>query len=224
MKRIKSVIMGKDNEVLDQLFEFYVRPKGKVVDVTCNKRRMWKGLNTEGVIFCDVDESVKPDVVCDFRKLPFADGEVSVIVFDPPHLPSAAGTDASLKHFVSNYGLKRTLDGDNINGFFEPFLEEASRVLVNDGLIFCKLADFVHNHKYQWMLVDFVGAVRKFASLTATDLIVKRDPCAGNLASGRWVKSYHARKSHCYYIVVRKGKCEPKTLYPPDKVGRKSND
>ncbi len=221
MKRIKSVMMGRDPEVLDQLFEFYVRPAGKVVDVTCNKRRMWKGLNTEGVIFCDIDESVKPDVVCDFRKLPFGDKEVSVIVFDPPHLPSAAGTDQSLKHFVSNYGLKNTLVGDNVTGFFKPFLEEAKRVLVDDGLVFCKLADFVHNHRYQWSLVDFICAVRETQGLTATDLILKRDPSAGNLASGRWVKSFHARRCHCYFIIIRKGKCEPKTLYPSDPVGRK---
>lgn len=221
MKRIKSVILGRDNDVLDQLFEFYTHPPGKIVDVTCNRRRMWKGLNTEGVVFCDVDEKVNPDVVCDFRKLPFLDSEVSVLVFDPPHLPSAAGTDKSLKHFVDNYGLKNTLKGDNINGFFKPFLEEANRVLVQDGLIFCKLADFVHNHKYQWSLVDFIEAVRSFPFLTPTDLIIKRDPCAGNLTSGKWVNSFHARKSHCYFIVVRKGKCEPKTLYPENSIGRK---
>lgn len=221
MNRISSVIDGRDNDVLDKLFGFYLRPLGKVVDVTCNRRRMWKSLETHGVIFCDIDPEVNPDVVCDFRNTPFATGEVSVIVFDPPHLPSAAGTDTSLQHFVSNYGLAKTVKGDNINSIFEPFLQEASRILMDDGLIFAKLADFVHNHKYQWTLVDFVSAVKNTGTLTPTDLIIKRDPCAGNLKSGKWVRCHHARRSHCWWIVVRKGKCEPKQSYEASSIGRK---
>jgi len=220
--RIKSVIEGRDPDVLDQLFEFYTRPPGKIVDLTCNYRRMWKNLNTDGVVFCDLDPAVDPDVVCDFRHTPFADDEVSVIVFDPPHLPSAAGTEKSLKQYVKDYGLDKSLHGDNIDAYFEPFLKEACRILKNDGLIFCKLTDFVHNHKYQWTLVNFVSAVQSVPGLTPTDLIIKRDPCAGNLKSGRWVKSHHARRSHCWFVVVRKGKCEPRADYGPSPVGRKN--
>ncbi len=222
MNRIKSVIEGRDPDVLDALFGFYHRPEGKIVDLTCNRRRMWQGLNTQNVTFCDIDPMVEPDIVCDFRKTPFKDGEVSVIVFDPPHLPSAAGTDKSLKHFVSNYGLDKSVAGDNINSVFETFLLEAVRILVPDGLAFCKLADFVHNHKYQWTLVDFVSAIKAVPELTATDLIIKRDPCAGNLKSGRWVKNHHARRAHCWWVIIRKGKCEPKGEYPANQTGRKA--
>lgn len=222
MDRIHSVINGRDPDVLDALFGFYSRPEGRVVDLTCNKRRMWKGLVTEGVTFCDIDPSMQPDVVCDFNSTPFNDGEVSVLVFDPPHLPAAAGTDTSLKHFVKNYGLKQTVSGDNISSVFTPFLTEARRILMDDGLMFAKLADFVHNHKYQWTLVDFVDAVRATPDLTATDLIIKCDPCAGNLKSGKWERSYHARRAHCWWVVVRKGRCEPKKNYEiTSNIGRK---
>jgi hypothetical protein len=221
--RIKSVIEGRDNDVLDALFGFYSRPEGIVVDVTSNARRMWKKLDTSGVIFCDISPSVHPDVVADFRQLPFADNSISAIVFDPPHLPMAAGTDKSLPHFVRNYGLSRSVHADNISSFFIPFLLEANRVLKDDGLVFAKLADFVHNHKYQWSLVDWVNAVRSVDGLTPTDLIIKRDPCAGNLKSGKWEASYHARRSHCWYSIVRKGKCEPKTATGiPSSTGRKT--
>lgn len=213
MDRIKSVINGRDPEVLKSLFEFYVHPKGKVVDLTCNSRKMWKGLNTEGIVFCDIDPEVNPDIVCDFKNTPFKDNEVSVIVFDPPQLPSAAGSEKSLKPFVKNYGLDKSVKGYNIDEIFEPFLKEAHRILMNDGLIFVKLADFVHSHNYQWTLVSFINAVKSIKGLTATDLIIKCDPSAGNLASGRWKNSFHARKAHCWWIVVRKGKCEPKQKY-----------
>lgn len=213
MDRLYSVIEGRDPDVLDSLFGFYRRPEGKVVDLTCNRRKMWKGLCTENVVFCDIDPSVKPDVICDCSKTPFNDSEISVIVYDPPHLPSAAGTDTSLPSYVADYGLKHTVSADNISSIFEPFLVEAKRILVNDGLVFVKLSDFVHNHRYQWTLVDFINAVQKTDGLTATDLIIKRDPCAGNLKSGKWIKSHHARRAHCWWIVVRKGKCEPRKDY-----------
>ncbi len=211
---MRSVIEGRDNDVLAALFEFYARPAGKVVDLTCNSRKMWKGLDTGGVVFCDIDPAVGPDIVCDFAATPFADNEVSAIVFDPPHLPSAAGTEKSLAIYKQNYGLEKTVSGDNINPVFQPFLTEAARILVPDGLAFCKLIDFVHNHHYQWTLVDFVQAVRETPGLTACDLIVKRDPAAGNLSSGRWKNTHHARRSHCWWVVIRKGKCEPKKCYP----------
>lgn len=214
MDRIRSVIEGRDPDVLDSLFGFYSRPPGKVVDVTCNARRMWAGLCADGVTFCDNDPDMKPDVVCDFAATPFDSGSVSVIVFDPPHLPAAAGSEKSDHEFGTRFGLRNTVRGDNISSVFGPFLKEAVRILVDDGLVFAKLCDFVHNHRYQWSLVDFVTEVRATPGLTATDLIIKRDPSAGNLASGRWERSHHARRSHCWWVVVRKGRCEPKKEYP----------
>ncbi len=118
-----------------------------------------------------------------------------------------------MERFVEDYGLDKTVKGDNIDSIFEPFLKEAHRILKDDGLIFVKLSDFVHNHKYQWTLVSFVNAVNEMEGLTPTDLIIKCDPSAGNLQSSKWKNSYHARKAHCWWIVVRKGKCEPRKNY-----------
>ena len=220
MNRIYSVVNGRDPEVLDTLFGFYKRPAGKVIDLTCNRRKMWKGLNTENIVFCDIDSSVNPDIICSYDKTPFSDEEISVIVFDPPHLPAAAGTDKSLNQYVVGYGLNHSVKADNISSIFSAFLTEAKRILMNDGLVFAKLCDFVHNHRYQWTLVDFVNAVNSVEGLTATDLIVKCDPCAGNLKSGKWVKAHHARRAHSWWAVVRKGKCEPKEDYADCSVGR----
>lgn len=209
-ERPYSLIEGRDPDVLRILLGFYQRPeKGMIVDVTANRRKMWSGLDTSGVTFCDVDEQVRPDIVCDFRSLPFADGSASLIVFDPPHLPAAAASPRSLGQYQRDYNLLSSGRGDNPHAWFAPFLAEAKRVLLPGGLVFAKLCDFVHNHRYQWAIVDFVNAVRQVDGLTACDLIVKRDPCGGNLKSGRWVTSHHVRRCHSWFVVVRKGKCEP---------------
>lgn len=209
--RPESVVMGRDPEVLSGLLVFYARSGAAVLDVTANRRRMWRGVAWDGsVMYSDIDSEVGPDVVADFRALPFEDGSFDVIVFDPPHLPVAAASTASSPEYVAAFGLSRSAKADNVSALFLPFLREAQRVLRPDGLIFAKIKDFVHNHAYQWSLVDFVNAVRATDGLTACDLRIKRDPCGGNLKSGRWERSHHARNVHCWWVVVRKGRCEPK--------------
>lgn len=206
--RPSSVMLARDPEVLRTMFSFYAPDAGHVVDCTANARRMWKGLDTSRVTFCDIDPLMSPDVVADFRALPFEDGTVDVLVFDPPHLPAAAASVASDKAFVGRYGLEHGGNGSDISHFFPEFLKEAERVLASDGLVFAKIKDFVHNHAYRWTLTDFVNACRAQHGLTPCDLIIKRDPAAGNMMSGRWQKAHHARNAHCWWVVVRKGRCE----------------
>ncbi len=203
-----SVMLARDPEVLRTMLDFYAWPGAKVLDVTANERRMWAGVGWPDVTYADIDAEMKPDVIADFRALPVEAESFDVIVFDPPHLPAAAASPESLKRFVGNYGLAHSPRADNISAYFPPFLSEAARVLRPEGLIFAKLKDFVHNHAYQWTLTDFVSAVRAQPGLTPCDLIVKRDPSGGGLKSSKWKRAHHVRNAHCWWVIVRKGRCE----------------
>lgn len=208
--RIESVWYGKDAPLLDAMLDFYAPTAKRIVDVCCNRRKMWKGTRWgDRVTGYDINPEVIPDVVTGWHDLPDSDGSVDVLCYDPPHLPAAASTQASLKQYVTDYGLEQTCGGDNVAALHLPFLAEAKRVLRPDGLIFAKIKDYIHNHKYQWNLEYFNQAVRA-AGLTPCDLIIKRDPCGGNLKSGRWLKAHHAKNVHCYWAIVRNGGCEPK--------------
>ena len=205
-----SVIDGRDPVVLQLMLDFYAHPGAVVPDVTANRRRMWEGVSWSGpVTYADIDPAMAPDVVADFRSLPHPAASVDVLIFDPPHLPAAGGSAASDAQMREDYGLARSLKADNVAGYFGPFLSEATRILRPGGVIFAKLKDYVHNHRYQWLLVEWVIAVRGTPGLTPCDLIVKRDPCGGNLKSGRWKRAFHVRNAHCWWAVVRKGRCEP---------------
>lgn len=210
--RPDSVMLARDPEVLRLMLAFYVSPGAKVLDVTAQRRRMWNGVEWPGVVYADIDPEMKPDILADFRALPVPDGCFDVIVFDPPHIPAAAASKESGEEYRDHYGIALAPHADNISGYFAPFLKEAHRVLRREGVIFAKLKDFVHNHAYQWTLADFISAVRNQDGLTPCDLIVKRDPCGGNLKSSRWKKAHHARNSHTWWIVVRKGGCESRAL------------
>ena len=210
MERPMSVILGRDPLVLSTMLAFYAKPDSRILDVTANNRRMWKGVEWRGVppTYSDIDAAMQPDQVADFRALPNRDASFDVLVFDPPHLPVAAASAKSDVGMGLRYGLKTAPKADNVSAYFPPFLKEAERVLRPDGLIFAKLKDFVHNHKYQWTLADFICAVRAQDGLTPCDLIVKRDPSGGGLKSSKWKSQHHVRNAHCWWVVVRKGKCE----------------
>lgn len=77
-----------------------------VLDVCCGSRMFWFDRGNPRVVFCDIrheshemkDKTVNggirylhiaPNVVCDFRRLPFTDEQFSTVVFDPPHLVRA---------------------------------------------------------------------------------------------------------------------------------------
>lgn len=209
MQRIESVWVGKDNKLIDNMFDFYYPLAEVVVDVCCNKRRMWKGAEwADKVTYCDRDSSMEPDIVAEWSNLPFERSSVDVLVYDPPHLPDAAASKKSLQRYASDYGLGCGITGDNISGIHLDFLMEAKRVLKKNGLVFAKIKDYIHNHRYQWNLEMFNQKVRE-SGMTPCDLIIKRDPCGGNLKSGRWLKAHHAKNVHCYWVVVRNSsKCE----------------
>ena len=209
ISRLESVRMGRDPALLDDMLEFYAPDARRIVDVCCNARRMWKGSKWGSrVTYYDRDAAMNPDTVCAWDNLPDADKSVDVLVYDPPHMPVAAASPKSLAHYGTDYGLHGSTKTDNVAELHPPMLKEAKRVLRPDGLIFAKIKDYIHNHRYQWNLEYFNAAVRA-EGLTPCDLIIKRDPCGGNLKSGRWKTAHHAKNVHCYWVVVRNGRCEP---------------
>lgn len=213
--RLDSVFLGTDRQLLPLLFGFYAPEAIDVRDVTANTRKMWHGVSApKGTLWYDIDPAMNPDVVCSWNALPDRNSSVDVLVYDPPHLPLAAvsmkSARGSAEPMRTSYGLERSVEGDNIATMHSGFLLEAKRVLKPDGLIFAKIKDYIHNHRYQWNLEIFNCACRN-NGLTPCDLIVKRDPCGGNLKSGRWLKSYHAKNVHCYWVIIRNSSsCETK--------------
>lgn len=212
LERPLSAMAGRDSALLNVMLPFYVRPEGHILDVTCNERRMWDGVRWGGeVTYSDIDPAMKPDIVCSWDDVPFPDESLDAIVFDPPHLPLAAASERSMKHFVRQYGLKEAPNDDSGPvPLFHGFLVEARRLLRPDGVVLAKLKDYVHNHRYQWTLARWVEAVEGVDGMTPCDLVVKFDPAAANLKSGRWKNSYHVRNAHCWWAIVRKGRCEPR--------------
>jgi SAM-dependent methyltransferase len=204
---LPSIWAGTDAELLERLLDFYPRKRPKrILDATVNKGRFWVGSDRD-VIGLDIDPKFQPQVVADNRQMPFRDRCFDVVVYDPPHIPNQ-GRDKS-KDFNTRFGLvlkSRAENGYNFTHLYPPFVREAHRVLTTEGVLFCKIADYVHNHRYQWAHVEVVRAATA-VGFCACDCIVKIRK--GPIMDPKWKTAHHARRQHCYWLVFRKSsKCE----------------
>jgi SAM-dependent methyltransferase len=204
---LPSVWTGEDNELLERMLNFYPhKPPKQILDATVNGGRFWRGSHRT-VIGLDIDPKNNPTVVGDNRAMPFKDWAFDVVVYDPPHIPNQ-GRDKS-KDFNTRFGLvlKSTKEqGYSFSHMYPPFAREAYRVLRPDGVLFCKIADYVHGHRYQWAHIDLIQAA-KDVGFCPCDCIVKVRK--GPIVDPRWKKAHHARRNHVYWLVFRKStKCE----------------
>lgn len=146
----------------------------------------------------------------DVRNLPFPDNFIKSVIFDPPFL---ATTGKSLeKKDDSNKLNKRFTVFPNENELFKFYVEslkELHRVLNNDGILIFKCQDKVSSGKQYLSHVFIINEAEK-AGFYVEDFFIL-------LAKNRIVADWqlktqkHARKFHCYYLVLRK--CNKKIVY-----------
>ncbi|MBQ19127.1 MAG: SAM-dependent methyltransferase [Flavobacteriales bacterium] len=113
----------------------------EILDVCCGSRMFWFDKLNPDVLFSDIREEehtlcdgrlleVKPDVVADFRNLPFTDAKFKLVVFDPPHLEKLGKSSWMYKKYGA-LGLEWR--NDIRQGFKECF-----RVLATGGILIFK--------------------------------------------------------------------------------------
>lgn len=114
--------------------------KEKILDVCCGSKMFWFNKNHKDTIYmdkrrvedtlCDGRElKVNPDIIGDFRNIPFSDNTFYLVVFDPPHLLKVGEKSWMAKKYGK---LSENWKEDIKRGF-----EECMRVLkVNGVLIF----------------------------------------------------------------------------------------
>ncbi|EKN6417002.1 DUF551 domain-containing protein [Yersinia enterocolitica] len=112
-----------------------------ILDMCCGSRMFWfdradpravfVDIRAESHILCDGRKlEIAPDLIADFRQLPFADNTFQIVVFDPPHLTHCGPEGWQGK----KYGiLSKSWKDDLTKGFAEAF-----RVLRAGGVLIFK--------------------------------------------------------------------------------------
>ncbi len=113
----------------------------KILDATCGSRMMWFNKKHPDVLYADNRRlsdvlcdgralNINPDIIADFRDMPFPDETFYLVVFDPPHLRSA-GRDSWL---AKKYGLL----GEGWQEDIKQGFHECMRVLKPNGTLIFK--------------------------------------------------------------------------------------
>jgi len=114
-----------------------------ILDATCSGRMMWFDKNHPAALFMDIRKEEKgfieqranfeinPDVIADFRNMPFPDKNFKLVVFDPPHIQFRG-----YKSWASQkYGW---LDPETWKDDIQKGLNECWRVLEDEGVLIFK--------------------------------------------------------------------------------------
>lgn len=204
---LASVWDGEDGELLERMLDFYPRnAPQRILDATVNGGRFWRG-SRRPVLGMDIEVKHRPGIVGDNTCMPFRDRVFDAVVYDPPHIPNQ-GKDRT-KDFNTRFGLVLRSSKENGYSFshtYPPFLREAYRVLKSEGILLCKITDYIHDHRYQWAHVDLVHAANGIG-FCPCDCIIKIRK--GPIIDPKWKTAHHTRRQHCYWLVFRKSdRCE----------------
>lgn len=116
-----------------------------ILDACCGSRMFWFDKQNPNTIFMDNREfegilcdgrkiEVKPDILADFKNIPFEDNSFYLVVFDPPHL-KWAGPNSWL---IKKYG---SLPPDKWQEELRQGFDECMRVLKPNGTLVFKWSE-----------------------------------------------------------------------------------
>lgn len=119
--------------------------KKKILDACCGPRMMWFDKHNPLAVYMDIREDkfmacdgrkieVNPDLIADFRNMPFEDNSFRLVVFDPPHFNDVG----SASYTAQKYGrLFPSWETDLKQGF-----GECMHVLEPFGILIFKWNEF----------------------------------------------------------------------------------
>lgn len=199
-KPVLSAVKGDNSDLFAMVASLWISPMDTVADVTAGERVFWKKVPKDTaykVMFTDIADE---DSV-DFCALPYANGAVDVVVFDPPYQPIhenkwRGGTRGYYKLTINT--MQDVLD------LYEAGINEAARVLTQfNGRLIVKCQDMSFNHRLHLVHLDILRFMTK-AGIDLADMFVLLNE-ARMPQPARATKQERARRAHSYFLVGVKG-------------------
>jgi transcriptional regulator with XRE-family HTH domain len=201
---VMSAYAGTSDEVFPLVISLYVDPGSVVADVTYGKGVFWK-LVPPGLYDLRATD-LSTGVDC--RELPYADGSLDCVVFDPPFMHSPGGSaHAGHQLFENNYRNNKASYGKNDHGalldLYFTAADEAFRVLKKGGVYIVKCQDEVCSNTQRLTHVEVINELDNKQLVIEDLFVVVRHAKPG---VSRLLEQLHSRKRHSYFLVFLKQK------------------
>ena len=196
---------AETNEALfPKILGLYVPPGSVVADITYGKGVFWRKVPAHRyrLLATDLIGGV------DCRNLPYKDGEIDCVVFDPPYMHTPGGTahqrhEPFEKYYRNNNSGNRT-DAKYHEAVLEMYFDtgkEATRVLRDRGVFIVKCQDEVCANRQRFTHIEIINRYAAMG-LVAEDLfvLIRRN----RPGVSRVIRQVHARKNHSYFLVFWK--------------------
>ncbi len=201
-----------NDEVFPHILDLYVARDSTVADVTYGKGVFWKRVDREDIELLATD--LETGVDC--RDLPYEDGSVDVVVFDPPYMHTPGeGAHHGHQNYEDYYGNNRSSKVGS-RKYHEAVLDlyfeggkEAVRVLRNEGIFIVKCQDEVCANRQRLTHVEIINEYAGYGLIAEDLFVVTRKNRPG---MSRVKRQRHARKNHSYFLVFWKAK--PQRRWP----------
>lgn len=197
---IKSISFD-EGEILRDINLLYLNSRGVQLDPTYSAGNIYKNNKfPEPIIRMDLNPQSPGVEKFDVRDLPFQDGQIRSILFDPPFV------DGNTKGTLTGRTQVRFGGAYSVNELWTLYndsLVELYRVLRKGGILIFKCQDIVSGRMNYFSHSYILNAANK-AGFYAKDLFILL--AEKRMSSSNWDKQFHARKFHCYYWVFSKQK------------------
>ena len=199
-----SAYQGTSDELFPWVLALYVSPGSTVADVTYGKGVFWKKvpLGTHRLLPSDVSRGV------DCRDLPYENGSLDCVVFDPPYMHTPGGTAHVRHQNYEEYYRNNGAGNGTARKYHEAVLDlyfaaaiEAHRVLRDEGVYIVKCADEVCANQQRLTHVEIINEFARQGLVIEDLFVLVRSNRPG---VSRILKQVHARKNHSYFLVFRK--------------------
>lgn len=204
-------VYNTNHDVIKNIMELY---KIDQFDLDCTYSRglFWKDLKGPKTK-TDLTPMTDDTIQADSENLPFEDGSMKSIMYDPPFVISGKlykenkeGSSVIAKRF-EGYTTYEKLTKNYYNT-----LKELYRVTEDKGFVVMKCQDTVSGGKNHFTHVMIMNMAMKIG-FYPRDLFVLVAKMRINSFGGKWHTQHHARKFHSYFLILEKTKPKVKYLY-----------
>jgi len=201
---VTTVVLGTNDQLIADVASLYLTDGDVVADVTYSTGRFWKKVNLSRYTFLasDLIPPAAGVLAADFRALPYHNGSIDTVVFDPPYIHSPGKGMLATRY----NGLATTdmITYADIMQLYEDGMTEATRVLRDGGQLWVKCKDTLASERQRWSHITVFELADKLG-FYARDLFLLVPPAPSSVTTGRWARQLHARKVHSYLWIFETG-------------------